>query len=207
MTAAPAPARRTQAERRGEAEDRLLRAAAELIAETGPASVTLAKVGERAGYSRGLAAHHFGSKAALMQRVADTVAADFADALRVEDLPGAEPLDQVLALVRVYLGVAADPPVLNRARLVLIADAVAHTDAEARDAIIEAGRTFRRRLARPLAAAVEAGALDADPDALATTLIGLLRGVTFEAMLDPATDLDAVHREIEAFVLARFAPA
>ena len=67
-TSPSSPPRRTQEERRTEAEQRLLAAAAQLISETGPASMTLAKVGERAGYSRGLATHHFGSKAALMQR-------------------------------------------------------------------------------------------------------------------------------------------
>jgi Bacterial regulatory proteins, tetR family len=40
--------------RRNEAEQRLLDAAAELIGEIGPAAVTLANIGERAGYSRGL---------------------------------------------------------------------------------------------------------------------------------------------------------
>jgi AcrR family transcriptional regulator len=35
--------------------------------------VTLADVGKRAGYSRGLATHHFGSKGAMMQRLVDTV--------------------------------------------------------------------------------------------------------------------------------------
>jgi AcrR family transcriptional regulator len=55
--------RRTQEERRVEAERRLLRAAAELVGEIGPARLTLANVGERAGYSRGLATHHFGPRA------------------------------------------------------------------------------------------------------------------------------------------------
>jgi AcrR family transcriptional regulator len=57
---------RTQEQRRIEAERRLVRAAAELVGEIGPARVTLANVGERAGYSRGLATHHFGPKGALM---------------------------------------------------------------------------------------------------------------------------------------------
>lgn len=202
MTAAARSGRRTQEARRTEAEERLLRAAAELISESGPAGVTLAKVGERAGYSRGLAAHHFGSKAALMQRVADAVASDFADALRVEDLPEADPIDGVLALVRVYFDVIAQPPVLNRARLVLIADAVAHTDAEARPVIVEASREFRRRLSRQITSAVEAGGLpeDTDADALALTLIGTLRGIAFESMLDDAVDLDGARRQVEALI-------
>jgi AcrR family transcriptional regulator len=60
--ATTSPRRRTQAERRAAARDRLLQAAAELIAECGLPAVTLAQVGERAGYSRGIANHHFGTK-------------------------------------------------------------------------------------------------------------------------------------------------
>src|SRR5215471_16965613 len=60
---------RTQEQRRADAERRLVRAAAELVGEIGPAKVTLANVGERAGYSRGLATHHFGEEGAQVQRL------------------------------------------------------------------------------------------------------------------------------------------
>src|SRR5947209_1778026 len=62
--------RRTQQQRRDQAEAALLNAAAELIVEDGVHSLTLARVGERAGYSRGLVTHYFGSKQALLQRLA-----------------------------------------------------------------------------------------------------------------------------------------
>lgn len=48
----------------------MLNAAAELVIDEGVRSLTLARVGERAGYSRGLATHYFGSKQALLQRLA-----------------------------------------------------------------------------------------------------------------------------------------
>jgi AcrR family transcriptional regulator len=66
-----------QERRRNEAEQRLLDAAAELIGEIGPAAVTLANIGERAGYSRGLATHHFGSKGAMMHRLVANVTDEF----------------------------------------------------------------------------------------------------------------------------------
>ena len=47
-------ARRTQQQRRDQAETALLNAAAELAVEHGVRSLTLARVGERAGYSRGI---------------------------------------------------------------------------------------------------------------------------------------------------------
>ena len=46
--------RRSQAQRRDEAERRLLSAAVRLVGERGLERITLAEVGEAAGYSRGL---------------------------------------------------------------------------------------------------------------------------------------------------------
>lgn len=51
--------RRTQVERRDEAERRILEAAALIVAENGLEAITLAEAGERAGYSRGLPSHYF----------------------------------------------------------------------------------------------------------------------------------------------------
>ena len=45
--------RRTQEERRKQAEEALMNAAIELIAEQGVQQTSFAQIGERAGYSRG----------------------------------------------------------------------------------------------------------------------------------------------------------
>lgn len=57
--------RRTQAERTALSDARMLDAAVALICERGPAGTTLKAVGERAGYSRGLASYRFGNKGGL----------------------------------------------------------------------------------------------------------------------------------------------
>jgi len=75
--AAPLQPRRTQAQRRAQAEQRLLDAALEIVARTGSVRMTLAQVGEAAGYSRGLAAHRFGSKAGLLRALAAHINARF----------------------------------------------------------------------------------------------------------------------------------
>ena len=61
--------RRTQEERREEAEQRILDAATRLIADKGLDGFTLADVGEAAGFSRGLPAHYFKSKDGLLAAV------------------------------------------------------------------------------------------------------------------------------------------
>ncbi len=74
-------ARRTQQQRRDQAETALLNAAAELAVEYGVRSLTLARVGERAGYSRGIVTHHFGSKQALLERLARATQTGFVPGL------------------------------------------------------------------------------------------------------------------------------
>lgn len=204
-TGADAPTRRTQVERRAEAEHRLVEAAAELISELGPSEITMAKVGARAGYSGGLVAHHFGSKAALMERVADTVSGEFAAAMLSRARPGSTLLDDIGVLVDVYFDIIENPPPVNRARLVLIADAVAHSNADGREVIIEADRQFRSFVAGRVRDAIASGDLgvDLDPDGFAVVLVGMLRGITFESMLDPAVDLRAARAEVTALVTDR----
>src|ERR1043165_6903985 len=63
------PARRTQQERREEAERKVLAAATALITQHGSRALTLAAVGEAAGYSRGIVSHHFGSRENLLRAV------------------------------------------------------------------------------------------------------------------------------------------
>ena len=62
-------ARRTQRERREQAERKVLAAATALIAQHGSRALTLAEVGEAAGYSRGIVSHHFGSRENLLRAV------------------------------------------------------------------------------------------------------------------------------------------
>lgn len=61
----PRSRRRTQAERTALSDARMFDAAMQLIVEEGTHATTLKAVGERAGYSRGLASSRFGSKDAL----------------------------------------------------------------------------------------------------------------------------------------------
>lgn len=199
--------RRTQEERRSEAEERLLTAAAELIAEVGPSGVTLATIGERAGYSRGLATHHFGSKGALMQRLVDSVTNEF----REEVFATAESdsvLDQTLGLVRAYFAELTQPRPTKRARLVLWADAVSTGGPDTREAMRESDRAFRGELVKSIARGVERGEIagPVDPGAVATVIIGMLRGVALQKMLDDDVDLDACRAEVERVLTGRIQP-
>ena len=62
-------ARLTQGERKEISDAAMLQAAIDLIIENGCSDLRLKDVGERAGYSRGLAGYRFGNKAGLMEFV------------------------------------------------------------------------------------------------------------------------------------------
>jgi AcrR family transcriptional regulator len=195
---------RTQQQRRAEAERRMVRAAAELVGEIGPARVTLANVGERAGYSRGLATHHFGSKGALMQRLVDTVTSQFHNAIRDESQSDS-PLDQLRQLIDFYFRVVSDLAPVNRARLVLWADAVAGPSEDVRPRMISADREFRDEIEKRIQLAVNAGdvADSVDPHGLATVIIAMLRGVALQRVLDDQVDLGAARHEVVQLLTAR----
>ncbi|MDV3126494.1 TetR/AcrR family transcriptional regulator [Mycobacterium sp. 21AC1] len=195
---------RTQDQRRIEAERRLVLAAAELVGEIGPDNVTLAGVGQRAGYSRGLATHHFGSKAALMQRLVEAVTSQFRDAMAEQSQPDS-PIDQLWQLIDFYFAVVSDLHPVNRARLALWADAVASPSEDIKPQMLSADREFREEIEKRIELAVTAGEVTAAvlPHGLATVIIAMLRGVALQCLLDGQVDLAAAQHEIEQLLTAR----
>ncbi|MEE4596776.1 TetR/AcrR family transcriptional regulator [Streptomyces sp. DSM 41524] len=175
--------RRTQQERRAQAEAALLNAAAELVVEHGVRSLTLARVGEQAGYSRGIVTHHFGSKQALIERLARATQAGFVPGLA--DLPPG--LDRLLRLVDGYIGASGSAGTMNRAFLLLWAEAA--TASELAPIFRERDEAFRSDLRTDVAAGIADGDVrtDIDPDDVAIAVLGQLRGIGLQLLLDPHT--------------------
>ena len=67
----------TQAERTAISDKAMIDAAIELILEHGTDKTTLQAIGEKAGYSRGLATYRFGSKAGLYDEVCKSISRDW----------------------------------------------------------------------------------------------------------------------------------
>ena len=111
------PTRRTQQERRAETERRVLDAALELIATGGSASMSLGRVGELAGYSRGIVNHHFGSKDELLR-----CAARYAQTAMPSPDPSLTGLERLLALVDIYIGHVVALETSSRAFLTMWAE-------------------------------------------------------------------------------------
>jgi AcrR family transcriptional regulator len=197
-------ARRTQQERREQAEAALLNAAAELAVEHGMRSLTLARVGERAGYSRGIVTHHFGSKQALIERLARATQAGF-----VPRLGGLPPgLDRLLRLISGYVGALGQVGVLNRAFLLLWAEAA--TDPELAPIFRERDDAFRADLRDDVQAGIADGAIrpDVTPAEVAVEVVGQLRGIALQRLLDPrAVDTERLRHTVTEHWRRALSPA
>lgn len=192
--------RRTQAERRAEAESRMLAAAAELVAEKGVDGLTLAEAGERAGYSRGLAAHYFASKDALLAAMAEAIHEEF-NAQRRERLRGTAGMARLLATIDASFERPSVGLVKMRAYLAVLMGA-AH-----KPALAEAVAAFNRESAtdfgRLIQTGIAAGEIRGDIDARSQALIlsAALRGIMAQWVIDPeGVDLKRLHSEFIALV-------
>jgi len=197
-------ARRTQQERRDQAEAALLTAAAELVVEQGVRALTLARVGERAGYSRGIVTHHFGAKQTLVERLAHATQAGF-----VPGLDSAAPgLDRLLRLIDGYLGELGRIAVFNRAFLLLWAEAA--TQPELAPIFRERDDAFRAGLRDDVEAGIADGTVDAGvrPAEVAIAVVGQLRGIALQRLLDPqSVDVEQLRGSVVGYWRKALSPA
>lgn len=109
--------RRPHAQRRAEAQERLLEAAMTCVADRGVEGFTLADVGKAADLSRGLVNYHFGTKPGLVDRLVDWLfEAEGIGDLAPQDAKGLEPL---LRAVAGYFDNLVEEPTACRALCVL----------------------------------------------------------------------------------------
>lgn len=206
IPAEPTSTRRTQGERRAVAEARLLAAAREIVARKGWVGMTLAEVGEAAGYSRGLAAHHFGSKPALLRALAAYINDNFMQEIDLSP-PAGEGMASLLSFVNVYLGRTDSRWTNTRALLVLMAEATTD-DSETGESLARYNQSVIDFLALHFRAAIAAGEMrkGVDPATCAAIVLGALRGVMLQSLLKNSTvDLLAVRKELSTMIVQSFA--
>jgi AcrR family transcriptional regulator len=198
---------RTQAERRDESQRRLLEAAAALIQERGMAAATFENIGARAGYSRGLATRHFGSKQGLIEALIARIQERRDGALNDGDKDGLSGLDAVLAFVDTYLDHLGSDGEL-RAYFITLASAVAEIS-ELRRLFAEAHKGVEQRLEALILAGKAQGSVrsDIDADAAALMIGSLLFGLSMQRLLDPEMDLQPIRQVSLATLRLSLAPA
>ncbi|MEU1984508.1 TetR/AcrR family transcriptional regulator [Nocardia sp. NPDC019395] len=169
----------------------LLRAAGELVAEGGYQSMTLATVGDRAGYSRSLATARFGSKAKLLEALVEEIVVRW-DVEKVEpELHGLSGLDALRVMLTEIRNSYEKSPKSLEILYALIFEAVGPVP-ELRDRFVEFHQGQRSRIAAYIRRGVDDGSVvaDIDPDQQAAAIVAQLRGVGYLWKLAPS-DIDS----------------
>lgn len=139
--------------------------------------MTTAAAGERAGYSRGIVSHHFGSRDALMVRLAEAVQTRFRP--KGGELRGR---DRVLSLVDDYLVTVETQPADSRVFLRLWAAAIGDEEPVLAEAFVDRDANFRRLFETALEEGITDGSIGegTDVSATAASLVGLVRGIAMQ---------------------------
>jgi AcrR family transcriptional regulator len=188
--------RKTHAERREEAERRLLDAALAIVAQRGSVRMTLAEVGQAAGYSRGLAAHRFGSKAGLVQALAGYIGEQFGQQREQRARgPALQPgLEAIVGNIRFYFSRRGAAWTSSRAVLVLMTESCIEAQPELRPVVSAYNRSALAWFEQHIATGIARGeiAADNDPAVTAVILLGAMRGVMLQWLVDPRLPVNAV---------------
>ncbi len=187
------PARRTQAARREEAERRLLDAALKIVAERGTVRMTLAEVGEAAGYSRSLPAARFGSKAGLVHALAGYIGQRFGE--QRQRGPAVAPgLAAITGNIHFYFARRGGAWTATRALLVMMTEACMAPDGALQREVAAYNRGALAWFEQHIRIGIDAGEIDAanDPAVTAVILLGAMRGVMLQWLVDDRIRLNAV---------------
>ncbi len=166
---------------------RLLTAAAELIAELGWGRVTTRAVAARAGLPHGAVSYHFRGKQELLTEAALRTVEQ---AFPIAELEALKTMADLMAVASARLGDReAIDPVLSAVMLEAMRESAREPALRERIAALE--REYRRLLAGLVRAEQQHGAVSADapPSALATLLAAAADGLLLHALLDPDVDI------------------
>ena len=178
---------RTQAERTAISDKAMIEAAIELILERGTDKTTLQAIGEKAGYSRGLATYRFGSKAGLFDEICKSIGRHWLDYLNagVGDQIGVEAMCTALDS---FFQFVSDYPRDARVLQILYSGA-ASPAAEYRQTSVNIHNRQRKDVADWVCAGIAAGSIrpEVDADSVAAQYIAYISGMTYLWVIDPGS--------------------
>jgi AcrR family transcriptional regulator len=175
---------RTQAERTALSDRAMLDAAIDLILEHGTDKTTLAAIGEKAGYSRGLATYRFGSKAGLFDEVCKSISHGWLDYLR-QDVGDKTGIDAMCAALDSFFQFVSDSPREARVLQILYCGA-----AGPKSGYRQTSAKIHQKQQDDVMQWVRAGQQDgsirasADPKSVAAQYIAYISGMTYLWLLD-----------------------
>lgn len=199
ITTVPPRKRRTQTERREESRRRMLDAALELLSERRSIRFTLAEVGERAGYSRGLPSQTFLTKTALIEALVGHILHK-SDNQSLPHTERGEGLEAVLHTVRLLMMGGAEQIQIENAVGVLLVEA-SEPGSPYRDAVAGLNQITTGYLSKHLRIAAANGEIRDDIDfrSRAALIFASIRGAVMLWQLEPERyDREALWREMDA---------
>lgn len=201
-----AVSRKTQASRRDEAERRLIEATMVVIAEEGVSAATFEAVGQRAGYSRGLATQHFGSKRGLIEAVVEYLHDRQEGDLRAAHIDEMNGLEGLLAYIRIFCDFLKRSPE-PRSYFMLLSDAVANAQ-DARASFARSHARVKSRLAKLIRRGQAEGCIrqDVDADSVALMVGSQLLGLSIQSLTDPNMRIAPVEKAIVASLTRSLSP-
>jgi AcrR family transcriptional regulator len=175
-----------QKERSDLSTSRLLTAAGELIVEGGFRAMTLAAVGERAGYSRGLATARFGSKDQLLQALVERIVGRWSHRNVLPRTKGATGRDGVGIILEAIATQAERDPSALRVLYALMFEAVGPA-ADLQSTFVQLHADMRADFARLIRRGLRDGSVryGTSPDNEAAVIVAGIRGIGYQWLLDP----------------------
>ena len=192
---------RTQAERTALAESSMILAAIDLLNSVGIQGTTLVAIGERSGYSRGLASHHFGSKAGLLRMVLKQMTAVWTAKL-VRNLDGKTGLQALTISIDTHLEHVLRHPDYLRAMNILWGAAL-DPASEFKPNVTEFMHIQREWVAAWVKGGQDSGEIRPDVDAgrFAEQFYGTLIGLNNQWLVSPGIDLRAAYKDYKQNIL------
>lgn len=177
--------RLTQAERVAISDKKMLQAATELLLEFGTEKITLKEVGERAGYSRGLASARFGCKEELYIRIMDAHRELWFSTL-IRHTEGMTGLDAILHRVDAIEAIIVENPENVKVMYTLWFDALGHPSV-LRNELLRYNTESRNSLTRILLQGIAEGEFSPELDIqqFVTDFYSRVYGMIYQWLVTP----------------------
>lgn len=181
--------RMTQAERTAVSDARMFEAAMQLLAERGTHNTTLKEIGERAGYSRGLASNRFGSKEGLFSQMVRDFNRRWAGELE-NFIDGKQGLPAIIAAFSAVENFLLSNSGEMKAVYILWFESMT-SHGEVRQMLAIAHRAYRRDVEKWVRQGIDDGTIrpSIDPVSFAVEFAALIFGLIYQWLVNP----EAIH--------------
>lgn len=196
--------KRTQAERREESTGRLLDAALSLLGERRSLDFSMAEVADRAGYSRGMPTHSFGTRDEMIRQLVPHLHVMSGDLFGNPKDRGSG-IEAVLKSAALLLDPSPGQADLTIAVHVLLAEA-ASPDSPFREQVQHLNEAATSFIHRNLEEAVARGEIKPIHCSKSTSMLvmAMIRGSLLQWLVDPAVPVEDLRQELLAILRSLF---